>query len=116
MTLVEQGNRLRAEIEGMEAGSARRYEPAQRRRILKWVDRAVRGGMSESDCCKLLGIAAKRLSLWRAKQPARSKALVRVEVSDEAAPGSSISFVSPSGYWIDGLTMEQVIALMRAFA
>ena len=113
MTLLEHGNRLRAEIEGMEAGSARRYGRAQRRRILRWVDRAVRSGMAERECSTQLGISRKRLTMWRAKE---SKALVQVEIEDEPAAGSGISFVSPTGYWIDGLTIDQAIALMRAFA
>jgi len=69
--------------------------------------------MTERECSTQLGISTKRLAMWRAKE---SKALVRVEIEDEPSPRSSISFVSPTGFWIDGLTIEQAIALMRTFA
>jgi hypothetical protein len=116
MTLDEQGDRLRAEIKAMEAGSARRYGRAQRRRILKWVERAVRSGMSERECSVQLGISSKRLAKWRAKEAAPTKRLIEIEVEDDASSRSSMSFVSPTGFWIDGLTIEQAITLMRAFA
>lgn len=115
MTLADQGKRLRAEIEGMDAGSGRRYSRAQRWRILGWVERAVRAGMTEHACATQLGISAKRLARWRLKE-ATPRKLVAVEVHDDAAPAPGVSFVAPSGYWIDGLTIDQAIALMRAFA
>lgn len=99
----------------MEAGSARRYSRAQRRRILQWVERAVASGMTEHACTMQLRISAKRLATWRAKEASPRK-LVAVEVQDDAAPAASISFVAPSGFWIDGLSIDQARALLREFA
>ena len=99
----------------MGAGSARRYSRAQRRRILGWVERAVASGMTEHACTTQLGLSAKRLATWRAKEASPRK-LVAVEVREDGTSAASISFVAPSGYWIDGLSIDQAIALLREFA
>src|SRR5579871_2158740 len=118
MTLAEQGHRLRSEILRLQVGQARRYEPKLKRRILAWVERARRDGMSERECSKRLGIPQRRFSIWRSHQHAHPPTkLVEVEVEHEE-PVAPITFAiaSPSGYRIDGLTLEQAIAFMRALA
>src|SRR5277367_4129635 len=35
--------------------------------------------------------------------------VARVKIEDEPSPRASISFVSPTGFWIDGLTIDQAI-------
>jgi hypothetical protein len=117
MTLAEQGHRLRTEILRLGIGHGRRYKPRLRRRILAWVDRAKQTGISERECSERLGIAYKRFSIWRADGAKRPKQLVEVEVtSDESSVSATFAIASPSGYRIDGLTLDQAVAFMRALA
>jgi len=117
MTLAEKGHRLRSEILRLGIGQARRYEPKLRRRILGWVDRAKQTGMSEREYGKRLGIPHSRFAIWRATHDWTAP-LVEIEVADnEPEPAvATFAIVSPSGYRIDGLTLEQAIAFMRALA
>lgn len=116
---AEEGQRLRAEVGRLPRGQGHKYAPELRRRILNWVDEAKRSGVSERRCGELLGIKSHRFAYWRemerrAGDPA--KALVPVVVREDERFGSSISFVAPSGYRIVGITIEQAVALLRAFA
>jgi hypothetical protein len=118
MTIAEQGQRLRAEILRMRIGQARRYEAAQRHRILDWVDRAGRSGVSERECAHQLGIPQARFAYWRARHASEQEPqLVPVEIREsESHAIASYAIVSPSGFRVEGLTIDQTVALLRALA
>jgi hypothetical protein len=94
-----------------------------KKQILAWVERARRSGMRPSECGARLGLLPRQLSSWKAQlraphvlkaQPPRFAA---VELEEPAsAATSTIAFVSPSGFRIEGITVAQAIELMRAFA
>jgi len=118
MTLAEQGHRLRSEILRLRVGQARRYEPNLRQRILSWVERAKQTGISERDCGERLGVPHSRFAIWRAAEDAAGpKQLLEVEVaSDEPPVIATFAIISPSGYRIDSLTLDQAVAFIRALA
>ena len=118
MTLADEGNRLRLEILRLGEATSRRYPPEIRRRILDWVERATSGGMSRTESSDVLGVPMQRLAAFRAELPApMPKACVPVEVREETATSArALSFVAPSGHRIEGLSISEAVALLRAFS
>jgi hypothetical protein len=118
MTLAEEGTKLRIQLVRMGSAHGRRYTPGLRKLILAWVDRAKLDGMRESECARLLGIPTRRFAQWRAlaEQTNWRKMLVPVEITKEATPSARLVFIAPSGYRLDGVTIEQAITLMRALS
>jgi hypothetical protein len=124
MTLAEEGNRLRLEIVRLGDPAVRRYTEELRKRVLDWSARAKQSGMKERECAELLDIPRQRLIAWRSdrawrgrRSPVEMKALVPVEVHEgrTGAPFGPLAFVSPSGHRVEGLTIAEAIALLRAF-
>jgi hypothetical protein len=117
MTLADEGNRLRLEILRLGEATSRRYPPEIRGRILDWVERAMSGGLSRTESSDVLGVPMQRLAAWRADPPPTPKALVPVEVREETATSvRALSFVAPSGHRIEGLSISEAVALLRAFS
>jgi hypothetical protein len=115
MTLVEEAHRLRLEVARLRSDRARRYPLALRQAVLDWVERAKHAGMSEGQCSADLGIPTKRFERWRGgRRIARRAAVVRVAVQ-EPSP-AAVSFVTPSGYRIEGITIEQAVAMIRVLS
>src|SRR5688500_3942804 len=116
MGIADEASRLRVEVIRLGTATGRRYSSRNlRQRILRWVERAKRSGMSERDCSERLGIPQRQFHRWRVAEGAPEQALVPVEVaSDESRNEGSIAFVSPNGYRIEGLTIGQAIVLLRA--
>ncbi len=123
MTLADEGNRLRLEIVRLGDPRKRPYPDELRKRILDWVGRSKLEGINEGACADVLDIPRQRFttwrgSTWRARPRSAGEAtkLVPVEIREEAKPFGPLSFVAPSGYRIEGLTIGEAIALLRAFA
>lgn len=117
MTLEEEGKRLRVELSRLGSLHGRRYTPGIRALILGWVDRAKREGISEAECGRRLGIPGRRFSEWRSlARREQAHDMVPVEVHDEETPSLGLMLVAPSGYRVDGLTVEQAIAMLRALS
>lgn len=84
---------------------------------MAFVDGAKRAGVGVSESCRRLGISSKQLGNWRAAiRTAKTRALVRVRVTNADAPHEQVAFVAPSGFRVEGLSVEQAIELMRALA
>ena len=146
MTFLDEAKQIRNEVAKLRPDKRRRYPEELRRRILNWVDRATDAGQLEHECSKLIGVKAWRFTQWRrletrmaqAEADARTTeaeaelrtaeaeaevgtaeteplALVPIAVSG-LAMGSPMSLVAPSGYRVEGLSLEQVAALLRELA
>lgn len=90
-------------------------------------------GMLESDCGSALGIPQHRFEVWRGyaqrsqamapvpePKPAEPMALVPVELAPDTSRGIQLSsfglaLVSPRGWRVEGLSVEQAFALLREF-
>jgi hypothetical protein len=121
MTITDEGKQLRIEVSKLRPDKRRRYGADLRGRILGWVDRAVASGMLEVDCSRLLGIKGYRFTLWRrskerpAKVERESLALVPID-SPPVPMASGLAFVTPSGYRVEGLGLDHIVALLRELA
>jgi hypothetical protein len=121
MTITDEGKQLRSEIAKLRPDKRRRYSAALRARILDWVGRAAASGMLESECSKAIGVKVWRFVMWRrfderARKAGRaSLALVPIE-APPLSTTSEVSLVTPSGYRLEGLALDQVVALLRELA
>jgi hypothetical protein len=131
MTLSKEANEIRSEVQSLRKGPGRKYSKALRQRVLAWMKRAFDEGMLESECMEALGIPLHRLLAWRDEErriaatvvpepviprPSDTTAIVPVALRDDSTPfGPMIAFSAPSGYRIEGLTLDQAIGLLRLF-
>jgi len=121
MTINDECMQIRGEIAKLRADQRRRYSPVLKGRILAWTQRATAAGMLESECGPRLGIKTWRIRTWQREgtRPTpvvrESVALVPIEVhAQPSAIGPTL--VTPSGYRVDGLGLEQLATLLRELA
>ncbi|MGE3765572.1 MAG: hypothetical protein AB7L94_25170 [Kofleriaceae bacterium] len=126
MTIIDEGKRLRRDISTLRSDRRRRYPVGLKQRILSWVSRAVGDGMMESECARVLGVKSYRFVMWRREEaplampdvPAsESLALVPIELTESpmlsTISTSGVTLVSPTGYRVEGLTVDQVVDVLR---
>ena len=128
MTIEDESKRIRRCIPRLKPGQKRRFTPQLRARILDWLDRAKASGLRDADCSRLLGLAASQFTAWRVraavvpfdlpmdwKVERVSRDLVPIEVPAGIELTSGVVVVSPTGYRVEGLNLEQAYALLREF-
>jgi hypothetical protein len=119
MTINDECMQIRGEIAKLRADQRRRYPPVLKGRILAWTRRATAAGILESECGPRLGIKTWRIRTWQ-QEGARpveqeSVALVPIEVHP-LEPRVGPTLVTPSGYRVEGLALEQLATLLRELA
>lgn len=120
MKITDEARRLRSEVSKLRPDNRRRYGEELRARILDWVARVEAGGGSAIECSRFLGIKKWRFQMWRfgvagVEPDPDPTSLVPIEIADTSAPRSLV-LISRSGYRIEGLSMEQVIVVLREVA
>jgi len=123
MTINEESRAIQAEVAKLRPDKRRRYGDPLIRRILAWVERATTSGMTEAECGHTLGVKTWRFRQWREREapmpPPASEppalALVPIDV-EPAAPLGLRVVVAPSGYRVEGLTLAEVVSLLREIA
>jgi hypothetical protein len=127
MTIEDESKRIRRSIPRLKPGQKRRFKPQLRLRILDWIDRAKAAGLRDADCSRLLGLPAPQFNAWRLppevpfdlpmdwKVERVSRDLVPIEVPAGILLTSGVVVVSPTGFRIEGLNLEQAYALLREF-
>jgi transposase-like protein len=103
---------LRRELAARERGQGKRYSAALRARISGWARRELERGGSLRAIAEALGLHRETLRSWLADVPASEAALVPVEVTAEKASARSFVVVSPSGFRVEGLALDEVAALL----
>ena len=93
----------------LQRGPGIYYPEALRERIVRWARRQLAAGGTAAAATASLGIGRDTLRRWLAPE---STALVRVEVVDTPR-AAEVSVVSPSGFRIDGLTIDEATAVLR---
>ena len=132
MTINEEAKQIRAEVTALNPGRGRKYTKALRERVLTWMEKAREDGMFETEASKAIGVPLARIDAWRdaerelaenyvpppvAPRATSETALMPVCVRDEFPPfGPTIAFATPSGYRVEGLSLDQALGLLRAFA
>lgn len=84
----------------------RRFTEAQRSAAVRYLQRRRREGTSVGTIAEELGVGTTTLERWRS----RESSFVRVEAVLDAAP--DLALVSPRGYRIEGLSVEQAVGLL----
>jgi hypothetical protein len=103
--------RLRATLARREGGRGRRFAPELRRQITT-VGRGLRAeGRSWFKIGRDIGLPAE--TVRRLCEAAAG--FVAVEVADDARP-RNLTVVAPSGYRVEGLDVETVVALLARLA
>ena len=130
MTLTREATEIRSEVEALRKGPGRKYTKAMRERVVAWLERAQESGVREAEWQEALGIPIQRLLKWLEEardiaatvvpaavipRPTEMTRMVPITVSDDLPFGPMIGFSAPSGYRIEGLTLDQAIALLRLF-
>jgi len=109
---------LRRELARVERGRGRRYPEQLRVRVTQWTHVQRQRGASWQAIGRRLKIAAESLRRWTMADMQREPALVPVEVvadaDDEAAgPGQQLRVVTRGGHRIEGLSLADVVELVR---
>ena len=118
MTIIDEGKRIRGDIAKLRPDKRRRYPSESKARILAWTRRATALGMLEAECGRVLGIKAWRISTWQRQDPMpraeadEPVALVPIDVSPLTIHDGP-TVVTPSGYRVEGLSLEQIATLLR---
>ena len=84
--------------------------PELRERVAAWLVAQRASGRSVSELATVLGLAQGTVTRWSSGVKPRSMLPVRVV---EEEPRRGVRVVSPSGFWIDGVTLVEAAALLR---
>ncbi len=104
---------LRRELAPRVRGPGRHYPDKLRARITRWARGQLDDGAGLRAVASALGVHRETLRRWTTDEDdAPRLALVPVEVVADDPPGSTVSVVSPSGFRIDGLTLDEAIAAL----
>jgi hypothetical protein len=110
-----QATLLRDEVGALEPGRSRRYTAALRGRIVDLVRARRAQGLSWSQLSEQVGVPLDTLRRWCVGEtPALDSRMRRVQVVAERKSAGVVSVVCASGHRVEGLTLEQTIALLRA--
>ena len=111
---ARQASSLRAALASHEPARGKRYSPALKARILEFAQLRRGEGVSWADIAGDIGIAFETLRRWSmAATPKRSRAMVPVRVVADRAERTVI-VVSAGGHRIEGLTLDEAVAVLRA--
>ena len=91
----------------------KRYSPELRSRLQSWIRRRRSSGLSGAAIAAELSLPCSTVERWIAASKS-SAALVPVEIVPEVgASRRALRVLSPGGWVIDGLTVEEAASLLR---
>ena len=101
-----------------ERGRGKRYPAELQRRIVAWAGRAIGRGARARELARRLGVHRGTLQVWL-DDAAATRALVPVEVVADtiavpltSAATRTVSVISPSGFHVDGLSLDEAATLL----
>ena len=103
---------LRQCVQVHEGGRGKRYPAELRARLRRWVRRRRGEGASTAVIAAELSLPLSTVSHW-ASTRSQSTALVPVEVVPDAGTSRTPRVLSPSGFAVDGVTLEEAASLLR---
>ena len=104
---------LRGELGFHERGRGKRYPAPLRARVSAWLQRQVASGGTLRAAARAIALDPETARHWLRESSSAVTALVPVEVIAAPDTRHSVSLVSPSGYRIEGLTLDDAAALLR---
>lgn len=106
---------IRRELEGLVRGKTTRVPQATRERVLAYARQERGRGQSWDAIAQALGLSSSGLQRWW-KADAGSTRLRRVKLVAAAAPAGAVAVVSPRGYRIEGLSLDQAMSVLVRLA
>lgn len=103
---------LRRRVQGHEGGRGKRYPTELRTQLRRWIGRRRSEGASAATIAAELSLPLSTVSHW-ASTRSQSTALVPIEVVPDRRPSRTLRVLSPSGFAVDGLTVEEAASLLR---
>lgn len=104
---------LRRELGGIERGAGRRYPDELKARIVAWARRELARGATVNATARAIALHPRTLEAWTESAPAQaSTTLIPVEVVASPAANVLVAVVSPSGYRLEGLTLEDAVRVL----
>ena len=107
---------IRNEVAKLRPDKRRRYPDELRARILDWVARATANGVLESECSKAIGVKQWRFTMWRRIPLAKRETVALVRVETPTPVVTQMVVVSPSGIRVEGMSLDEVVRLLRELA
>jgi transposase-like protein len=105
---------LRVALASHEAGRGKRYPRELKARIIEFARARREDGTSWAQIAEDLGIAFETVRRWcLAAEPATPRSMVPVRVVADGAD-RTVTIGSPAGYRIEGLTLREAVAVLRA--
>ncbi len=104
---------LRRALGGREAGRGKRYPMAMRERIVAFSLSLREEGRSWASIATELGMHFETLRCWCVKSGSKPARMRAVRVVDSMA-GRTVAIVSPSGYRVPDISIEEAVAILRA--
>lgn len=113
---THEARRLRQELAAQERGRGKRYDRTLRERIVAFASARRAEGRSWAAIATELGARFETVRRWcHARRPAATTALALRRVEVVAAHASTpLAVVARSGLRVEGATIEDVIAILRA--
>lgn len=106
---------LRQELAARERGRGLHYPAELRDHVTAWARHRLKGGGAVQAVAAELGIRRETLRRWLRARPVAA-ALVPVEVAADLGSRAGLSVVLPSGFRIDGLTVDEAVAVLQRLA
>ena len=116
MTILDEAKLIRTEVAKLRPDKRRRYPDDLRARILEWVSRATASGLLESECSRAIGVKSWRFTMWRRLPLAKREPMALVPIETAPVTFAAVAVISPSGFRVEGLGLDQVVRLLRELA
>jgi hypothetical protein len=104
--------KLRRELSRLETGRGKRYPTELRQRVVAWAQRRHEQGASWETIKAELGQKFDTVRRW-CLLARSSRALVPVRVVSTSPVSRTVSVVSPAGFRVEGLAINEAAALLR---
>lgn len=104
---------LRRELGRVVERRGRCFSAALKQRVAEWIVKRRSAGATVTEVAAELGLAQGTVLRWSGEHKTR-RALVPVEVVPEQHAERVLSVVSPAGFRVDGLSLVEAAALLRA--
>ena len=116
MKTTQEARLLRQAIEAHDRGRGRRYSPELRARVAAFAEKRRAEGATWKAIATELGATFETVRRWGRRPPRSSRsALALRPVEVVAKPvASSLAIVALSGLRVEGVTLDDVIVLVRA--
>ncbi len=109
------GSALRRALKAHEAARGKRYDTALKKRVIAFAEAKRRDGRSWADISSELGIAFETVRRWCVATDGVHR-MREVHVVAERSVQRVVTVLAPSGHRVEGLSLHDAAALLRALA